>query len=56
MTDMEIIDVIDVIQPEYFIPIHYGPLADENFILNYGYLLTECELVHLVYFESHRFR
>ncbi len=56
MADMEIIDVIDVIQPVYFIPIHYGPLADENFILSYGHLLTECELVHLAYFESHRFR
>ncbi|MHA1555311.1 MAG: MBL fold metallo-hydrolase [Candidatus Heimdallarchaeota archaeon] len=56
MTDMEVIDVIDVIQPDYFIPIHYGPLADENFILSYGHLLTECELVHLAYFESHRFR
>ncbi len=56
MTDLEIIDVIDIIQPEYFVPIHFGPLADENFILNFGHLITECEIVHLAYFESHKFR
>ena len=56
MADMEIVDVLEIIQPDYFIPIHYSLLADETFILNYGDLITDCEIISLEYFTSHKFR
>ena len=52
----EVYDVIQLIKPRYFIPIHYALLSDETFILEYGDMLTDCELIHLEYFSSHRFK
>jgi len=56
MADMEIVDVLDVIQPKYFIPIHYSLFADYTFIETYGDLITNCEIIRLEYFTSHKFR
>ncbi|MHA1221580.1 MAG: MBL fold metallo-hydrolase [Candidatus Heimdallarchaeota archaeon] len=56
MADLEIVDVLDVIQPTYFIPIHFGLLACETFITSYGDLLTDCELIHMEYFTTHKFK
>ena len=56
MADEEVYDVLQLIKPKYFIPIHYALLSDENFIIDYGDLLTDCELIHLEYFTSYRFK
>ncbi|NHJ46516.1 MAG: MBL fold metallo-hydrolase [Asgard group archaeon] len=55
MCDMEVVDVLDVIQPDYLVPIHYGTGVPETFITNYGYL-CDCEILHLEYFSSHSFK
>jgi hypothetical protein len=36
MVDDEVVDAIEVIQPTYFISIHYAEGADTDFIETYG--------------------
>ena len=55
MADIEIIDVLDILQPSYFVPIHYEPSGYDSFILSYGHMI-DCELIHLVDFSSHKFK
>ncbi len=56
MTDMEVVDALNTIEGQYFIPIHYGGGACQLFIANYGsYVMSECQIIHLEYWESHVF-
>ena len=59
MFNMEVVEALEVIQPRYFIPIHYEEGADATFITIYGSLVEQnagCEIVHLAYYESHTFQ
>lgn len=58
MTGIEVVNAIDVIEPSYFIPIHYREGTDEEFIENYGTDVENCgcEIIHLSYFESYKFK
>ena len=56
MTDMEVVNAINTIEAQYFIPIHYGDGACPIFIASYGsYIMSECELIHLAYWATHVF-
>ena len=56
MTDMEVVNAINTIEGQYFIPIHYGEGACPTFIANYGsYIMSECQLIHLEYWETYVF-
>ncbi len=57
MTGMDVVNVIDVLDAKYFIPIHYGVGADVSFINTYGSAVENagCEIIHLSYFESYYF-
>ncbi len=55
MAGMEVIDALDVIQPVYFIPIHYGTGVNDDWVAAYGSMLTDCQIVNLSYFSSHVF-
>jgi hypothetical protein len=50
----EVVEALEVIEPNYFVPIHYGEGVDETFIATYGEQITSsgCEIVHLEYFHS----
>lgn len=56
MTDMEVVNAVDTLQPHYFVPIHYTIGANQLFITNYGALLTDCTILDLAYFESYAFQ
>ena len=55
MAGQEVVDAIHTIQPQWFIPIHYEIGANDQFILDYGSQLTDCEIVNLAYFTSYEF-
>lgn len=55
MTDMAVVDVLETIDPEYFIPIHYTEDFKELFLTFYGGYITNCEICNLAYSESRRF-
>ncbi len=58
MVDQDVVNAIDTINPEYFIPIHYAEGADLIFLNNYGTAIENCgcEIVHLDYFEATKFK
>ena len=58
MVDMQVVDAIDVINPTYFTPIHFAEGADISFINDFGTAVENCgcEIVHLNYFESTKFK
>lgn len=56
MTDMEVVNALNTIESQYFIPIHYVWSAWQTFIANYGsYVMSECQIIHLEYWESYEF-
>jgi L-ascorbate metabolism protein UlaG (beta-lactamase superfamily) len=55
MAGMEVVEALDVIQPTYFIPIHYGTGVNDDWVATYGSMLTDCQIVNLSYFSSHMF-
>ncbi|MHA2078833.1 MAG: MBL fold metallo-hydrolase [Candidatus Thorarchaeota archaeon] len=59
MADMEIVDAIDMLQPEYFIPIHFtNNVAAELFVLGFSDEIADCSdcvVMNLEYFSSHTF-
>jgi L-ascorbate metabolism protein UlaG (beta-lactamase superfamily) len=57
MTGIDVVHAIDVIEPSYFIPIHYQVGMDIDFIEDFGTAVenTGCEIIHLSYFESYYF-
>ncbi|MHA2315767.1 MAG: MBL fold metallo-hydrolase [Candidatus Hermodarchaeia archaeon] len=55
MANEEIVDALDVIQPRFFVPIHYAEGANHDFALTYGPSITSCILVNLEYYQSYLF-
>lgn len=58
MAGIDVVNAIDVIEPLYFIPIHYALNADVTFINDYGSAVENCgcEIIRLSYFESYKFK
>jgi len=52
MVDYEIVQALKTIEAKYFIPIHYGENACENFISTYGDYITEIQLIYLKSLQS----
>ena len=58
MTDYEVVQALDRIQPAYFIPIHYGYLVHDSWIASYGddvEELTDCTPIVLDYWTKYTF-
>ena len=58
MADMEVVAVIRVIEPAYFIPIHFTEGNNDIFVSRYGSSIessTECEVCNLDHFTTHAF-
>ncbi|MHA2247105.1 MAG: MBL fold metallo-hydrolase [Candidatus Hodarchaeales archaeon] len=57
MTDVDIVSVIEVIAPSYFIPIHFTDEGKESFIELYRDSVEDlgCELIDLDYYDSYKF-
>ena len=51
----EIVDIMEVIQPRYFVPIHYSMLSRQVFFVNYAPQITNCIIVNLEYYQSYAF-
>ncbi|MFX0053140.1 MAG: MBL fold metallo-hydrolase [Candidatus Hermodarchaeota archaeon] len=57
MTEIDVVRVIELIKPRYFIPIHFSEEAKETFINQYQESVEAagCELINLDYYESYGF-
>ena len=57
MCDSEVVDALEVIEPTYFIPIHYGDGTEETFETTYGTQITNLgvEMQVLAYWEATEF-
>jgi L-ascorbate metabolism protein UlaG (beta-lactamase superfamily) len=58
MTDMEVVNVIQVIEPAYFIPLHFTEGNNDAFVSRYARSIestTECEVCNLDHFSMHAF-
>ncbi len=51
----DVVDALEVIQPNYFIPVHFAGTYHEIFVESYGDQITGCEILLLNYFESKMF-
>ena len=56
MAEMEVVDVVNLIQPKYFIQIHFADFSDYNFERDYAHMLTSTEFIRLAEFSTHKFR
>ncbi|MHA1126335.1 MAG: MBL fold metallo-hydrolase [Candidatus Heimdallarchaeota archaeon] len=56
MTGLEIVDVLNLIQPQYFIPIHYLLGDDITFVALYEGMIEYSEIIHLDYWEMTTFK
>lgn len=57
MYGIEVVDVIELVQPEYMVPIHFAEGTDDAFVIDYGELVEAagCQIVQLPYFATHTF-
>jgi len=58
MYDEEVVNALQVIEPEYFIPIHFTEGANDQFVSRFGRSIeatAHCEIINLNYFTSHTF-
>ncbi|MHA2247106.1 MAG: MBL fold metallo-hydrolase [Candidatus Hodarchaeales archaeon] len=57
MTDVDVVSVIETIEPNYFIPIHFTDDAKDSFIDLYRDSVEDlgCQLIDLDYYDSHKF-
>ncbi|MHA2425552.1 MAG: MBL fold metallo-hydrolase [Candidatus Thorarchaeota archaeon] len=57
MCDSEVVDALEAIEPDVFIPIHYGEGTEDTFETTYGNQLTNMgiELMVLAYWEGTAF-
>lgn len=53
MFDQEVVDALDVIQPRYFIPIHYAEGTNFEWINTYGPQVSNCQIINLAYWQTH---
>lgn len=56
MADTEVVDVLNLIRPQYFIPIHYAIGADSNFVALYEHMILYSEINRLAYWEMTTYR
>ncbi|MHA1960388.1 MAG: MBL fold metallo-hydrolase [Candidatus Thorarchaeota archaeon] len=59
MADREIVSALEVIEPGYYIPIHFNGNDAEEYCSLFGDLInqnTDCEILELAHFESHTFQ
>ena len=59
MYETEVVNVVQVIEPDYFIPIHFTRGANDRFVRSYGRSIestTECEICNLDYFTMNTFQ
>ncbi len=55
MYNEEVVDALEVIQPSYFVPIHYAEGANIEWITNYGPQCTMCQVISLGYWQNFNF-
>ena len=58
MADTEVVNVLQVIEPAYFIPIHFTEGNNDAFVSSYARSIeatTECEVCNLDHFSTHVF-
>ena len=58
MYDMEVVNVLQVIEPAYFVPIHFTEGNNDVFCSRYKrsiVAVTECEVCNLDHYTSHTF-
>ena len=58
MADTEVVNVLQVIEPAYFIPIHFTEGNNDAFVSGYARSIeatTECEICNLDHFSTHAF-
>ncbi|MFX0168575.1 MAG: MBL fold metallo-hydrolase [Candidatus Hodarchaeota archaeon] len=55
MANEEVVDVLDRIQPRYFIPIHYAEETNTQWIDDYNSQVTNCQIIDLAYWQSFAF-
>ena len=58
MTDEEVVNAIDVIDPEYFIPIHFSAGQNDQFVSRFRRSIeatTDCEICNMDYYTMHSF-
>ena len=54
MTDMEVVEVINTIDPQYVVPIHWEPPRNEEWFNTYG-ILIGATYININHWESYRF-
>ncbi len=55
MAGTEIVDVLNLIRPQYFVPIHFATGADSNFVALYEETILYSEITRLDYWSSTTF-
>jgi L-ascorbate metabolism protein UlaG (beta-lactamase superfamily) len=55
MANEEVVEALNVIQPRYFVPIHYIEGANIEWLNTYGPLCTMCQIINLAYWQSTNF-
>jgi L-ascorbate metabolism protein UlaG (beta-lactamase superfamily) len=58
MTDEEVVNAIDVIEPDYFIPIHFSEGQNDQFVSRFRRSIesiSECEICNMDYYTMHCF-
>ncbi len=51
----DIVEAVQIIQPEYLILYHFNLDMNDYFVETYGSEITECAIINLNYFESYTF-
>ncbi|MDO8123517.1 MAG: MBL fold metallo-hydrolase [Candidatus Hermodarchaeota archaeon] len=51
----QVVESLEVIQPRYFVPIHYTELSRQVFFVNYAASITNCIIVNLEYYQPYAF-
>jgi len=58
MAEYEVVEAIQALEANYFIPIHFAEGNEQLFMLDYGDDIadtTECEALCLAHYEHHEF-
>lgn len=55
MANEEVIDALEVIQPRYFVPIHYAEGANIEWLNTYASQCTMCQIISLAYWQPTTF-
>ncbi len=55
MANEEVVQALNVIEPRYFIPIHYAEGTNTEWIATYGSQVTNCQIISLSYWQATSF-